>query len=101
MKKKIKKFRIVILAIVILIFILVGLLIFSSGIIRKLNREEVKFEIVDECGIIMNNLFHSINNEDGCRVKCYEECILKELKYIKSIFSHIENSCNKCFCFCK
>jgi hypothetical protein len=101
-KKKNKKiYWILVFILIILLLSLTYFLLLNFEVFEKISRKEVIFEIKDECSLIMNNIVYQIKDEDICRMMCFNECSIRELTFQKSDFSPVENSCNRCECYCK
>jgi hypothetical protein len=90
------------------IIILVALIIVFAVLyvdFSKVNpfKKNKYFELNDVCGVIPGgtNVMHTVNNEEECDVQCYNQCASGNLKKVKSIFTLIENKCNKCSCACR
>ncbi|MFA5857104.1 MAG: hypothetical protein WC867_07105 [Candidatus Pacearchaeota archaeon] len=101
-KKKISK-KLIIITIVLLV-ILTSLILSEFGFydkIKNINKEPSLIELKDECSLIMNTILHQIENEDKCKIRCYNECNIRKMKFFRVEFSFQENSCHKCDCYCK
>ncbi|MCK4997500.1 hypothetical protein KAS08_04295 [Candidatus Pacearchaeota archaeon] len=84
----------------ILVAILVGLILFNSGIFEEAH-DISKFSIDDECSIIMGNLIHNIRDGGDCKIKCVNNCEIRELDFYDSEFTFENSSCHTCDCYCK
>ena len=83
-----------------LIIILAGLILFNMGIFEQ-EREIFKFTVDDECSIIMGNLIHNVRDEGDCKIKCMNNCEIRELDFYDSEFILENSSCHTCDCFCR
>jgi hypothetical protein len=96
--------KIILAIIIILSLLLVIMIVIQFGIIdwiKSLTKEPKLFVLKDECSLIMNNLFHTINDENNCKVFCTNHCQLNEMRYHSSEFVVGYQSCNTCNCYCK
>lgn len=92
--------RLVIASIVIL-FIFLAILVSSSFGIFEEKRDPVKVEILDECVPFMNNLVHNIHDEGGCKIKCMNNCEVREMNFYNSSFTFQNSTCHTCDCYCQ
>ena len=60
-----------------------------------------KFDVVDECSLIMGNIIHNMRDEGDCKIKCENNCDFREMDYLNSSFTFKETSCHTCECWCK
>jgi hypothetical protein len=61
-----------------------------------------KIHIKSECGVMMNNVFNTVNSEDDCRAQCRNQCSTYDLGLSSSTFVHDSKSgCNTCDCVCR
>lgn len=82
----------------VLILVLGLLLMFDFGVFKK---NEVKmFSIKDECSIVVGNLIHQIRNDGECRIKCVNECYIREMDFEKFNFIEKNDDCSSCECWC-
>jgi hypothetical protein len=102
MKKKIVK-KIVILIIVLTFLLIVLLFIDFIGIehIKGLYAKPKLYDLPDECGIITGKLIHNIRNDAECKIKCNNECTLRNLIFYDIKFIENNTACNHCKCYCK
>jgi hypothetical protein len=84
----------------VLVIILVGLILFNTGTFEKAS-EVSKFSIDDECSIIYGSLIHNIRDEGDCKIKCANNCEIRELGFYDSEFISQNNSCHTCDCYCE
>lgn len=82
------------------IFLLIFFILLNFNIFNFL-KEPVSFKIKDECSLVMDNIIYQIQDAGICRMMCINECEIRGMKYYKSDFSHVEDSCNNCECYCK
>lgn len=103
MKKKRKKKVIGVILIVIFVFIVasVVLLLVDNPPEISLLKEKKEYLIPDECGVVAGNLIHNIKDEGECRIKCRNECGLRQEKFHSSEFIKRDNTCHLCRCYCK
>ena len=83
-----------------LFLILLGLLLYSSGVFAP-KGEVVRFEIEDECGVIAGNLVHNVANSGGCKIKCNDNCEIRGLEFYDSEFTLQNGTCHLCDCYCR
>jgi len=82
-----------------LILILVVLILFSIGAFE--NKGEVqKFSIDDECSLIMGSILHNIRDGGECKIKCANNCEIREMTFHDSEFFLQNASCHTCDCYC-
>jgi len=99
-KKKVKPEVILLfIGVAIISFILLGLLGSSAGWFNF--HEPEKFELKDECGLILGNLVHQIRSEGECRNKCVNECDVREMDFVKFYFEENLGDCHNCECWCE
>ena len=84
----------------ILVAILIGLILFNMGAFEK-KTDIFKFSIDDECSIIMGNLIHNIRDGGDCKIKCMNNCEIRELDFYDSEFVFENSSCHTCDCYCQ
>jgi hypothetical protein len=96
--KKQNKFFFVFAAI--LIIVLTGLVLYSLKIFEP-RVEPIRFDIQDECGQILGNLIHNIQNDGGCKVKCADNCEIRGMEFHNYSFTFQEASCHTCECYCR
>lgn len=82
----------------VLVFILVALIMSSFGLFEK-NEPEL-FIIRDECSLVMGNLIHQVRDMGECRIKCVNECDVRDMDFLKFEFLGKNNDCNSCECWC-
>lgn len=110
MKKKLKKSRknkkkvtsavvFLFVALFLLIVILGGLLLSDFGFFEK--HEVRKFNVLDECSLIMGNLVHQIRNDGECKIRCVNECDVRDMEFVDFAFEGKIDDCNYCKCSCK
>lgn len=80
--------------------LLVFLILFNFEIFEHL-KKPIRFEIKDECSLVLNAIIHQITDENICKMMCINECEIRKMNFYKVDFSKNENSCNNCFCSCK
>lgn len=83
----------------ILIVALVYLTCQSFGVFESSSPQE--FDILDECSLIMGNLVHQIRDGAECRIKCVNECDVREMEFVEFVFSEGVGECNSCDCWCE
>ena len=83
-----------------LIVFVVGISLYSNGIFEP-KSEPVKVEVLDECSLIMGNLIHNIHDEGGCKIKCVNNCEIRDMKFYNSSFTFQNSSCHECDCYCR
>ena len=100
-KSKNKKFlkKIIIGAIIFLTLIVAALIILETDVLEK--KERVYIEVNDECSLMLNRIIHQIKTDAGCKMKCINECNLRELEYSESKFIEKQDSCHECKCYCE
>ena len=84
----------------ILVVIFVGLILFNIGVFEE-DHEISKFSVDDECAIIMGNLIHNVRDDGDCKIKCMNNCEIRELDFHDSDFIFQNTSCHTCDCYCK
>jgi hypothetical protein len=84
----------------ILVLILILLIGISSGLFEG-PKEVVMYAINDECSLVMGNIIHQIRDNGDCRIRCVNECGLREKEIVKIEFELKNNSCHVCDCYCK
>jgi len=93
------------LLIIILLLFLFGLLVVRSGFIPNFFQEPNEYVIEDECYIMMDELFHIIEDEGDCKIRCNFDCDIRGESYHYSEFVSGEDregeACNLCKCYCK
>ena len=96
-EKKITKFYFFIAgALFVLLVYLIGN---SLGIFDEPSAPK-SFPVSDECGNIMGNVIHNLEDEGDCKIKCENNCKFRELEYYNSSFISQETTCNLCDCWC-
>jgi hypothetical protein len=83
----------------ILAVVLIGLIISSFGLFEGSSEPEM-FSIKDECSLMMGNLIHQIRDEGECRIKCVNECDVREMNFVRFEFEGKNNDCSSCDCWC-
>ncbi|MFH0978197.1 MAG: hypothetical protein V1837_02735 [Candidatus Woesearchaeota archaeon] len=71
-----------------------ALLLTSCAAVQK------TYVIKDECGPIQGNIFHSVQDEDSCRIRCRGNCQALEMEYVQDRFIDHGIRCNECNCTC-
>jgi len=99
-QKNRKVVRLLFFGIGVLVLVLIGLVMFSFGFFERFGGEE-HFDIKDECGIILGNLVHQVRDEGECRLKCVNECDVREMDFVRFEFEGKVEDCNSCDCWCK
>jgi hypothetical protein len=100
-KEKRKKIVRILLALGTLLLLLLGGLFFiEKGVFEK-PRETQKFTLLDECSLVLGNLLHSINEQGECRLRCKNNCEIRNLNFENSEFREEENNCHTCDCYCR
>ena len=92
--------RVIITAIIALLIILLLLILSVIGVFEEQKQEE-KISIRDECSLVMGNLIHQIRDSGDCRIRCINDCEVREKEFVRSEFASRENDCHVCDCFCK
>ena len=104
-RKKLSRRRLfvrVLLSLVIALGILLAFLILAEfGAFREAKKVE-RIDIADECSRIVGNLVHVIEDAGSCKLRCDNECEIRDKEYFNSSFlmSKSGNSCNACLCEC-
>lgn len=102
-KKQTKKKLTLVLSLVLLFLIL--LLLIQANIINnpflQINKKVQKLEVTDLCSVIGGKLINTIPDEDLCINRCVAECYALDGKLKGSEFFIGQETCNKCFCYCK
>ena len=86
-------------AVIVLILILISLVISAFGFCEE-NKPEM-FIVKDECGLILGNLVHQIRDEGECRIKCVNECDVRDMDFVRINFELKNSDCNSCECWCE
>lgn len=82
----------------VLVLVLLGLIMYSFGFFES-NEPEL-FVIKDECGSVLGNLIHQIRDAGECRIKCVNECDVRDMEFFEFEFEGKNNDCNSCECWC-
>jgi hypothetical protein len=82
----------------VLVLVLVGLIMSSLGFFK--NSELEMFTLKDECSLVMGNLIHQIRDGGECRIKCVNECDVRNMDFVEFEFLGKNNDCNSCECWC-
>ena len=103
-KKKLK-FSKIFLGISIILFLILGIYLFSffvdfSFIVRFFS-EPQKVNLKDECSLIAGRLIHQIRDKADCELQCKNSCKMNEMFFSHSEFIFVENDCHVCDCYCK
>ena len=98
-RKHLAQNRFVVTSIIVLFVFLIGLISYSFGIFDK-KGTPLKVEVVDECALIMNNLIHNIQDGGGCKIKCINNCKIREMDFYNSSFTFQNSTCHTCDCYC-
>ncbi len=85
--------------VVLLILALSGLVLSNFGFFE--NAEARMFVVNDECSLVMGNLIHQIRDEGECRIKCVNECDVREMDFVRFIYESKNDGCNSCECWCE
>jgi len=80
--------------------VLIWLVLSSFGFFEKAGELEY-FSVKDECGDVMGNLIHQIRDDGECRMKCVNECDVREMEFVSFEFELRSGDCNACACWCK
>jgi len=83
----------------VLILVLIGLILSSFGFFEKAGEPEL-FIVKDECGDVMGNLIHQIRDGGECRIKCVNECDVRDMDFVRFEFEAKDVDCNSCDCWC-
>lgn len=83
---------------VVLVVVLVGLILNDSEIFEK--SEPENFVVRDECSLVMGNLIHQIRDDGECRIKCTNDCSVREMDFVNFSFEGRNDDCNACNCWC-
>jgi hypothetical protein len=108
-KRKQRKGTKAIMAVIILLAVLVILLVFfalvQGGYVENpldaFGHVEQKFDVRDECSMILGNLIHTVNDEGVCEQKCHAQCDVREMEFVRSEFKESLVDCHTCNCYCK
>ena len=82
----------------VLTLLLVYLIVQNFGFFE--NAQPERFIIKDECAVIMGSLVHQIRDEGECRIKCVNECDVREMGFVEFGFEGKNDDCNACDCWC-
>ncbi len=82
----------------VLVLVLIGLVMFNFGFFE--NHEPEFFSVKDECSLIMGNLVHQIRDDGECRIRCVNECDVRDMDFVKFEYEGKDNDCNSCGCWC-
>ncbi len=93
--------RIVLIVIFFLLAATVILILVDNSEDISIIKTPKEYLIEDECGLVVGNLIHQIKNEGECRIKCRNECEVREESFYDSEFEERENACHLCICYCK
>lgn len=96
--------KLIIILIIVLSVIFFILLIIQSQLsdsINNLFKKPKMFNVNDECSLIFNNIVHQIKSEGDCKIRCRNECQLKNMDFYNINFTSESKSCNICNCYCK
>jgi len=96
-------FFLVILAILlatIITILLIEFKVINNPIKNPLAKPQL-FVIDDKCSMIVGQLIHTINDGDGCEMRCKTECGVRKMDFYNSNFIKKQNDCNGCNCYCK
>ena len=101
-KKNTIRILVVLLVIGIISLIVVSLIQFgvTSLISKRLEKPE-KFEIRDECSLILGKVIHQIKDEGNCKIMCLGECEVRNMEFYDSEFIEKESDCHVCYCYCR
>lgn len=100
--KRKKSNKYLFLSIISICLLIVYLVYFFTGFnfIFEIFDEPKKFEVVDECGVIMGRLIHQVRDKDDCELQCKNFCDIKDMSFDSFDFTESEESCHKCDCYC-
>ena len=84
----------------VLVLVLVALVLYDFGFFDGGNGPQY-FEIKDECGLILGNLVHQVRDAGECRIKCVNECDVRDLEFLNFSFVGKLDDCNSCDCWCE
>lgn len=85
---------------VFLIVVLIGLVLSSSDIFDG-SKEVRLFSIMDECSLVMGNLIHQIRDSGDCRIRCINECDIRDMDFDSVEFVLQNSTCHLCDCYCR
>jgi hypothetical protein len=71
-----------------------------SGCSQRKTIEKV-YSIKDECGPIQGSIFHSIENNDTCRIRCRNTCESLDKEFVSIRFVDKGIYCHECNCTCR
>ncbi len=84
----------------ILVLILLGLMLYNFGVFEKKEGPQL-FNIKDECALVMGNLVHQVRDDGECRIKCVNECDVRDMDFMRFSFEGKNDDCNSCDCWCE
>lgn len=93
--------RTALIIIPVLLVAIVILLLVDNNPEISLIKEPKKYLIEDECGVVVGNLIHQIKDEGECKIKCRNECGIRNENFYDSEFIKKTDECHTCTCFCK
>ena len=96
--------KIILILIILLAIIFFIILIMQSSILDSVNslyKKPKMLAIKDECSRIFSNIVHQIKSEGDCKIRCRNECQLKNMNFYDINFTSNSNSCNICNCYCR
>ena len=102
-KKSKLGFILVILAVILAIIMMLLLIEFRmiKNPIKNPLAQPQLFVIDDKCSLIVGQLMHTINDGDGCEMRCKTDCDVRKMDFYNSEFIKNEKDCNNCECYCK
>ena len=97
-----KKSLVAIFMFLLILLVLASFYLLKEGGIIKNSTElsEKNFTIQDKCSIIVGKIVHPIDREDECMNNCVAQCEIYSLSYDRVEFELMQDTCNKCSCFC-
>ena len=63
-------------------------------------KEYRTYDVKDECGPIQGQIYHSIPNNDSCRIRCRNHCVSLDHEFASSSFIDRGTRCHDCNCTC-